>query len=554
MLPTDKTFSEGNGALILSMPRCRAVLSLDVMTTAIKPLWVAVVCAAMSACAHAPPTGGQADAASRPAPEKKEAKPLQEPPDVFELLTKTELTVGEVEAALRSDQPDIRLAGLMVVARLGTRARQLDGQIRAMSEDRVTEVRIAVAQLAPALDEKGGNAASVDVLRKLLKDREEAVRIAALESARRMGAEAAPLLDDLETLATGDDPLMRAIAIDVSCFIGSEAGLENEVLPLAVAGAGHRSVAVRMASMRGLGFLEEHARPYYDLALRGTRDVDPGVKVVALRAISKIDATRAWDRCIQTLDDENEEVVAVSGACLKGAEGDVVDQLLMRYRMGDKQMSRAMAMLLAAADSSAAPAVALAAREKPGARQALLTYSLWHLSRRGEAKRNVSRWDMENDESFPQSIRSLEKIAGFLTRKTDVDDAKRACVEQWGGLMLPVEDDEGYVCFNHELRHIQVAVKLEAKQKRELDTGDEMLAAMMGDDIEVSYQFMALLESNDGFGLQVAMLQLLEDRGCRYRGDRIAERAACEADTGNIEVRLVPTVGVVVMKEIAEVP
>lgn len=520
------------------------------MKPSAKSLFIAVGFAVMASCAHGIAPGVQGDAPERRTPEKPNDV-SQEPLEVFELLTKQDLTVSEVEAALASAEPDLRLAGLMVVARLGPGARQLDTRIRALSKDNVSEIRVAVAQIAPALDGRDGNSASLSVLRDLLMDRNEAVRIAALESMRRMGADAAPLLDGLATLAAGDDPLMRAIAIDVACFIGAKAGREGEVMPLAVAGVGDRSVAVRMASMRGLGFLGEYARPQYHLALRGTRDVDSGVKVAALRAISKIDASRAWDRCIQTIDDDNEEVVAVSAACLKGAHGDVVDQLLMRYRMGDKQMSRAMAMLLAAADSSAAPAVASAAKEKQSGKQELLIYSLWHLSRRG-SERNISRWDMEHDESFPQSIGALEKVADFLSRKVDLDDAKRACVEQWNGFMLPVEDDGGYVCFDHELLHIQVAVRLEAKHRSNPRAGDEMLAAMMGDDIEVSFQFMALLESDDGFGLQVAMLQLLEDRGCKYERDRIAEHAACEGDTGRVEVHLVPSVGVIVIKEIDE--
>ncbi len=467
--------------------------------------------------------------------------------DVFQVLTAGAGDAASVRQALQSDSPDIRMAGLFALGQLGSTVYLLFDDVLALADDPDAKMRYAVTSLLPAFATTQTLHRIIVTVERLTSDRVAAVRIAALNAARRLGKDALPLMKAIRRAATDPTVEVKAAAVAVSCVIASNAHRPDLALPIAMATIDDRKQPVRVAAVRGIGQLRQGGMIAFDKLLMAADDPSAEVRAAAMAALPKVDPPRAWSRCLVGIDDPDLRVVGVAGACLKGVRGATVGELISRFQEGNVGVERAMAVLLAGAHPSAAAALARAAKGSDMESRARLAYSLWHLSRRSGHMAGTSRWEEQGDWGHPNALATLSELVVFTSNPRNLRTAQAACQDRWGGELMPVENEDELSCFGHHLGLTEVGIRtvvtdiLPNKRKghRNLEPGS---------DLKVEYQAIFALHASDELSLQVTVLQQLEDAGCHYIPDRLPEVAACKGRGGKVEVHLVPGRGVIIVK------
>ncbi|MCP4605453.1 MAG: hypothetical protein GY847_33860 [Proteobacteria bacterium] len=485
---------------------------------------------------------------SRPPPES-----TPDPIDVFDVLIAGPGEGELVRKALESDEANLRVAGLLAAGRIDPEEVSLLEQVSALADDPNIGVRRMVASVLPTLRTDKNLKRVVSILEQLTRDDIVEVRVASLEAAEQMGSDAFLLLAVILEAAIDPSSIIQAAALRVSCVVANSAQRSDLALPIVLEAMENREIPVRIAATNGLGRLGQGASTAFDRLLAAADDPSPEVRAAAMTAMPRVDPPRAWPRCFSGIDDPDSRVVAVAGACLKGVHGDVVGELITRFKRGGRPMERAMAILLAGADPIAAVALSRAARSGDAESRGLLSYSLWHLSRRSGNGRMVSRWEEAGDWDQVQIRDVLDEVAVFTTRQTDLESAQRACSERWGGRLVEVDSGDEMACFDHSLGFADVGIRMAVTEIPEYDASEHKNSGP-GSDLEVEYQALFALQATNELGLQVAVLQLLEDAGCRYLPDRLPEDAACSGPGGEVKVRLIPGSGVVVIKPLLLIP
>ncbi len=505
-------------------------------------VWTAILWAA---CASAPPPASVNQIAS---PELT-TEPGLAPIEAFQVLVAGPEDGELVRRALESDQDDLRMAGLFAVTRIDQNEYSLLEPVAALAGDPSAGVRSTVASILPALNTDANRSRIVAVLETLLQDHIDGVRLASLDAAGHLGGDAVLLLDVIRGAADDNNPIVKMMAVRVTCVVADEAERPELALPVAMSAIADDDTVVRIAAVKGLGRLRQGAVHAFELLLVAADDPTPEVRAAAMGALSKVDAPRAWARCLRGIDDPDRRVVAGAGACLRGVRGEAVEELLARFRHGDRSIERAMALLLAGADPTAAPVLSLAARSGDAESRSLLAYSLWHMSRRSGSAGYVSRWEEKGDWNR-RAIRSvLAEVAGFSAKPAGLLSVQHVCAERWGGQLVPVKDGEELACYDHRVDFADVAIRTVVSE-----TAGGQPSMEPGGDLVVEYQALFVLKATNELGLQVAVLQLLEDAGCQYLPGRLPEDAACTGPGGEVRVRLMPGSGIMVVKPLFMVP
>ncbi|MCP4680145.1 MAG: hypothetical protein GY854_32555 [Deltaproteobacteria bacterium] len=452
-----------------------------------------------------------------------------------------------VRQALESDTDDLRMAGLFAVSRIDPDEISLFEPVATLATHSNVAVRVAVASALPALCIEANLDGVLAVLEDLIQDEVVEVRIAALDAAEKMEGNAVPVFGSLRRAATDPHLAVKITAIRVSCAISDAARRPELALPIAMAAIDDLERPVRIAAAMGLGRLRQGALFAFDRLLTAADDPAPEVRAAAMGAMQKVDATRAWPRCLQGIDDPDGRVVAVAGACLRGARGETVDELIARFKRGGKAMERAMAIILAGADPIASVSLSRAARSGDPESRGLLAYSLWHLSRRSGPGMKISRWEEKGIWNRHGVRDILEEVTVFTAEPANLESAHWACAARWGGQLVSVDEGDSLACLEHGLGFAEVGIRTVVTDTQAAEafvpkTGEP------GSDLTVEYQAIFSLAASNELGLQVAMLQMLEDAGCEYLPDRLPENAACSGPGGEVQVRLIPGTGIAVIK------
>jgi HEAT repeat protein len=493
-----------------------------------------------AACAATSPTAKKIEPIVS---EQKNASPI----DAFQVLTAGPEDGNLVKRALESDTDDLRMAGLFVAPRIDQEKFPLADPVAALADHPDFKIRALVASVLPTLRTEENSPIILKVLETLIVDEAAAVRIASLNAVEDMEGDGISLIKAIKRAAADPDGSVKAAAVKVSCKVAVSAGRPDLALPIAMAAVGDRQQPVRLAALRGLGSLKHGALPAFEKIEEAADDPSPEIRAAAMRAMPSVDQSRAWPRCLLGIDDPDSHVIAVAGACLQGVHGKTVDDLLARFRHGNRAIERAMAILLAGADPSAAPALGMAARVGDAESRVMLSYSLWHLSRRSGQGKLVSRWVEKGEWDKAQLKLVLDEVAFFTSVPANLETVGSACAERWGGRLVLVHGGDQLACFDHRLGPTEVGVRAvvtTVAPKKVPKRGPRV----PGDNLEVEYQALFSLAASNELGLQVVLLQLLEDAGCRYLPERLPETAACAGPGGRVEVRLAPGSGVIVVK------
>ncbi len=473
--------------------------------------------------------------------------PISEPLDAFQVLVAGPRDGELVRQALESDADDLKMAGLFAVPRIDPDEVSLFDPVAALATHSNVAMRVAVASVLPALRTEARMDELLAVVGKLIQDEVVEVRIAALDAAERMEGDAVPVFGFLRRAATDPHLAVRITAIRVSCAVSNAARRPELALPIAMAAIDDRQRPVRIAAAVGLGRLRQGALVAFDKLLTAADDPVAEVRAAAMGAMRKVDAARAWPRCLRGIDDPDGRVVAVAGACLRGARGEAVDELIARFQRGGRAVERAMAILLAGADPLASVSLSRAARSGDPESRGLLAYSLWHLSRRSGPGMKVSRWEEQGIWNRHNVREILEEVAVFTAEPANLESAHWACAARWGGQLVVVDEGNSLACLEHRLGSAEVGIRTVVTDARVTEaivseTGEP------GSDLAVEYQAIFSLAASNELGMQVAMLQMLEDAGCEYLPDRLPENAACSGPGGEVQVRLIPGTGIAVIK------
>lgn len=472
------------------------------------------------------------------------------PLEAFEVLVAGPENVDIVLEALKSDSTELKLSGLFAAGRVNGNKNKLLEFILPLLDDDDAQVRAVGTSVLPFMIHDDNQNVIFRAIDGMTRDRVMSVRLSAMETIEHLEADGLALLPALKRAATDPDPVVKMVAVTIACSVAKMADQPERALPIALVLLSDRNQKVRVAAANGLSKLGIGMGVVFEKLSFAADDPSADVRAASLLAMRSIDAPRAWGKCIAGIDDSDARVVAVAGACLKGVRGEVVTQLIDRFRDSNESIGRAMAILLAGAHPSAAEELNREVHVRRGPSRALMEYSLWHLSRRAGLSKMVSRWNNDGDWNHEQLKGVIREIVGFSSMNASLESVKEACSSRWGGSLVLLEGGEELQCSNHHLLFTHVAVQMVIQDFPSRKTS-RYVAYDEENDLSVQYQARFQLQGSDELGLQVAVLQLLEDSGCRYIPDRLPESAACVGPGGNVEVRLIPGAGIELIKPLA---
>jgi HEAT repeat protein len=276
--------------------------------------------------------------------------------------------VNDVVAAMKSEDPGVRLAVAQALGAMGPEARASVGPLVELLKDK--EDRIRVAAIVALGDIGPDSQGAVGPLVPLLIDRNEDVRRASLEAFGRIGPQSAGAVPEIAKVL-GDNPL-RLTAVRTLGLIGPNSGAAvPALLPLLKIS----DPETRRTVVEALGRIGPAAKPAVPDLLLALHSEFPNLRAVAAEALGRIGPEpEVAANLIRALADADPRVADAAGEALARFGPPIVPQLVLAF--SDKATARAAAAALVRINQPAAAELIASLKI-----EASRPYAAWALTR-----------------------------------------------------------------------------------------------------------------------------------------------------------------------------
>jgi HEAT repeat protein len=282
--------------------------------------------------------------------------------DAIELLRtlgpNAEMAVLSLTHALKSPDPNVRLAAVKALTAIGPKSHPAVPELAGLLKDSNESVRIvsshllgelgieakgAIPALVAALDDPsamvklnaiaalttmGGNAAdAAPELRQTLRDPNPEIRRAATIALGSLGTAAQPAVNGLIELLNDREKSIRIAAATTLGRIGPAA---QAAVPELVRMLQHEDPQIRSFTARALGDIGEPAKAAIPDLTKALNDRDKDVRLNAAQALGHIgvEARSALPKLVENLRDPNERVRLSTGAAISRMAGALQDKIV----------------------------------------------------------------------------------------------------------------------------------------------------------------------------------------------------------------------------------